>query len=408
MCVACFEHFFASLERDTAIVDDEPHAHSLVKLHRFLQPPCPFRGAAHSVVDILRWLPFTQQQIMRKGMRMQLVKWFMKEGVLHLAAMRRTVIQTKERLIQMAGALVPPSSLMFLRQDASAFLQLAGELQSMGTIMLETCAFAHAYEANYIYERKCSVVECTGTLDSVNMTCTKCGSVECANCGMTHGKREACNLPDIESRRAVAQETKPCPMCASPIFKEAGCNDMYCTLCQTGFNWRTGRMIVGDFHNPHKPELPQNDEDGAVEGWSTFLADVHRILSELAAPLNECGTGRAQLEMLKRDWIEACALSNEQDFFHIAATSDMVISEDARMVLDRFIRATMSRQQFAAILSGILGPDNKANEICRSRLMAVLAKASRSSGGLVKLDFSEAALPRLWVRRTFSFWSAAD
>ena len=109
-----------------------------------------------------------------------------------------------------------------------------------------------------------------------------------------------------------------------------------------------------------------------------------------------------------RERIEACALSNEQDFFHIAATSDMVISEDARMVLDRFIRATMSRQQFAAILSGILGPDNKANEICRSRLMAVLAKASRSSGGLVKLDFSEAALPRLWVRRTFSFWSAAD
>lgn len=35
-----------------------------------------------------------------------------------------------------------------------------------------------------------------------------------------------------------AANTKPCPHCFSPIQKDGGCNNMICTRCNRGFNWK--------------------------------------------------------------------------------------------------------------------------------------------------------------------------
>ncbi|XP_047230227.1 E3 ubiquitin-protein ligase RNF14-like [Girardinichthys multiradiatus] len=40
-----------------------------------------------------------------------------------------------------------------------------------------------------------------------------------------------------QSDKWVTVNTKPCPHCFCPIQKDGGCNHMYCTRCNQGFNW---------------------------------------------------------------------------------------------------------------------------------------------------------------------------
>lgn len=50
----------------------------------------------------------------------------------------------------------------------------------------------------------------------------------------------------------MEKDTKPCPKCASMIFRISGCNDMWCTVCHTSFDWVSGQIIINrHIHNPH-------------------------------------------------------------------------------------------------------------------------------------------------------------
>lgn len=63
--------------------------------------------------------------------------------------------------------------------------------------------------------------------------------------------------PDTKaSVKAVRDESKPCPKCAAPISRVSGCNQMWCVICHTAFDWRTG-LIVRAAHNPHYYEWLQ-------------------------------------------------------------------------------------------------------------------------------------------------------
>ena len=58
--------------------------------------------------------------------------------------------------------------------------------------------------------------------------------------------------PDRQATaRALAHEAKPCPKCAAQISKIDGCDQMWCTQCQTAFSWRTGQIEESRVHNPH-------------------------------------------------------------------------------------------------------------------------------------------------------------
>jgi hypothetical protein len=49
----------------------------------------------------------------------------------------------------------------------------------------------------------------------------------------------------------LQQNTKNCPECHEGIFKEYGCDQMWCTRCRTCFSWSTGKKLNGTIHNPH-------------------------------------------------------------------------------------------------------------------------------------------------------------
>jgi len=66
-------------------------------------------------------------------------------------------------------------------------------------------------------------------------------------------KSHTCKDEDVQSVDVIRKSSRPCPKCKVKIFRIAGCDTMWCTVCNTGFNWRTGLVITDtrELHNPH-------------------------------------------------------------------------------------------------------------------------------------------------------------
>lgn len=109
--------------------------------------------------------------------------------------------------------------------------------------------------AKRAFIRACPSNGCKGFLSSAwkcglcdNWTCPECLEVK----GPVKDAPHTCNPDSVETAKLMAQQTKNCPKCAAAIFKIDGCDQMWCTQCQTPFSWRTGQVVVnGTIHNPH-------------------------------------------------------------------------------------------------------------------------------------------------------------
>ena len=116
--------------------------------------------------------------------------------------------------------------------------------------------------------RACPIETCRGFL-SQQWKCGLCNVSTCPKCNVPKIKKtnimheltvdqdqedadeHVCNPDDVATAELLAKDTKPCPQCGTGIFKIDGCDQMWCTECKTAFNWRTGQLETGHFHNPH-------------------------------------------------------------------------------------------------------------------------------------------------------------
>jgi hypothetical protein len=87
----------------------------------------------------------------------------------------------------------------------------------------------------------------------------------CSQChiilGQERNVEHVCKEDDLATAKLLDSDTKPCPKCATGIFKIEGCDQMWCTLCHTAFSWRTGR-IETRIHNPHFYEWQRRQNNG--------------------------------------------------------------------------------------------------------------------------------------------------
>ena len=116
--------------------------------------------------------------------------------------------------------------------------------------------------------RKCPAENCMGYLSS-QWKCGLCNMWSCPDCheikGETKDTEHVCNPDDVGTAKLINKETKPCPSCGTRIFKIDGCDQMFCTSCQTPFSWRTGqKVITGAIHNPHYYEWMRNQNNGEM------------------------------------------------------------------------------------------------------------------------------------------------
>lgn len=129
----------------------------------------------------------------------------------------------------------------------------------------------NVHKPKFVYMFRCSYDNCNGFVNN-KFICELCGSKYCKKCFMildqNSGNHE-CKEDDLLSAEEIMKTTKPCPKCASRIFKISGCSQMFCTNCHIGFDYNTGEIIKSNFHNPHRAEwllsVGQNIIDNNLE-----------------------------------------------------------------------------------------------------------------------------------------------
>lgn len=124
-------------------------------------------------------------------------------------------------------------------------------------------------------------VSVLGILGDIVMVCTSCKKRVCGVCYKEYmterGGRHVCKQEDLDSLRVIEKDCKPCPGCGVPIMYISGCSQMFCTICNCAFDWRTLRMYRSGsyFHNPHYASFRESYGGGN----SNFFQNT-RILPE--------------------------------------------------------------------------------------------------------------------------------
>lgn len=115
----------------------------------------------------------------------------------------------------------------------------------------------------------CPVEGCRGMVSS-DGRCLACEAAVCTECFvLKDDKREdedsskhICDPKTLATVAAIKAETKTCPKCATRISKIDGCDQLWCTQCNTAFLWSTGAIIHGLVHTTQPPE---EDEEAIPE-----------------------------------------------------------------------------------------------------------------------------------------------
>ena len=112
------------------------------------------------------------------------------------------------------------------------------------------------------FTHHCAQEGCRGFLSSA-WKCEICAKYTCPECnaprGFSKDDNHVCDEEAKKSMKLIRNDCKKCPNCGEFIQKVSGCNQMWCTLCNTAFCWRTGLRLNSDvhFHNPHFYEFQQ-------------------------------------------------------------------------------------------------------------------------------------------------------
>ena len=98
----------------------------------------------------------------------------------------------------------------------------------------------------------CPGENCNAFLNS-SWNCGVCKKRYCAQCfeERVGGEEHECKQEMLDTANLIRKDSKPCPSCGIFIHKIHGCDQMFCTECNTAFGWKSGRIINGQIHNPH-------------------------------------------------------------------------------------------------------------------------------------------------------------
>lgn len=127
------------------------------------------------------------------------------------------------------------------------------------------CPFSEAYYTKKIKSLEIklfSTCDSCGDMsfnDGFRITC-ECGIEKCSKCKMIASKIHNCNDEIISSENEISKNTKSCPGCGIPIFKNEGCYQVMCPDCKCVFDYNTGHIDTGMVHAPGINEMIKNLE----------------------------------------------------------------------------------------------------------------------------------------------------
>lgn len=135
--------------------------------------------------------------------------------------------------------------------------------------------------------------DCKGFLSNF-YKCGTCLKTFCSSCREEKLAGHTCDPETVATIKAILQDSKACPGCGMSINRVSGCDQMYCTLCDVAFSYKTGQKVTGVIHNPHYfdrlRQLSREDECGwpslsfmayLEEPCARFLRSVHRTATNI-------------------------------------------------------------------------------------------------------------------------------
>ena len=114
---------------------------------------------------------------------------------------------------------------------------------------------------------QCPSDDCRGFVYQHNHTCAICDVKVCHDCFKQLPSKDSdepeheCAEDDKATAELIKKECRPCPSCAVPIHRWTGCPMMWCTNCNTAFDWHSLEVIKHDnIHNPHYMEYLERQQ----------------------------------------------------------------------------------------------------------------------------------------------------
>ena len=211
----------------------------------------------------------------------------------------------------------------------------------------------------------CPKDDCHGAVS--DGTCTECKVDVCEKCKeIKEGEAHVCDKDTLATVNLIVTSTKPCPKCATKIFKIDGCDQMFCTKCHTAFSWQTGKIQTKHIHNPHYFEwqrnggaaanMPPPPEDGLClpqafsrlephnlaerDIWYQLIEESRTIVQTLGEQLTERKINRDRLQM-RKDFVQTSTkyLIDAKKRWRLKLQkhiSLMNLTRDLMMILDIF------------------------------------------------------------------------
>ena len=156
-----------------------------------------------------------------------------------------------------------------------------------------TSAFAHKGK----YVMRCLKAGCNALIDDISFTCDMCNTKVCKDCRQILVTGHKCKEEEVKSVKAIEKDKniKACPKCAERIYRPHGCDHMWCTACNTGFDWHTLQLISNTINtNPYyhqwKREKQASSTDASLFcGEDIFDMVIHalnQIVDQMAEPIS--------------------------------------------------------------------------------------------------------------------------
>lgn len=179
------------------------------------------------------------------------------ERILRMRDVRESIRHLRSELIELLNRFhIPIPVVDDTHFDRHPDLRVAHEHYTNALIEYEELRTGsmHVQDSQRRFVRKCPNGECRGFMDE-DWYCGMCRTSFCPKCNECVSEDHECDPHAVQTMELLNKDTKPCPKCGEMIQKLSGCSQMWCTSCETAFDWRTGVICVGKIHNPHYLEF---------------------------------------------------------------------------------------------------------------------------------------------------------
>lgn len=149
--------------------------------------------------------------------------------------------------------------------------QLKRRVHELGSLILEEGRTVRERERVVQTQRRefvmrCARANCKGFV-SEQYKCAACEGFTCSKCHVfkEDGVEHVCDPDAVATIALLKSDSKRCPSCQTWVHRYEGCSQMWCTHCNTMFDYLSLRVIGHheSFHNPHFTEWLAANRPGA-------------------------------------------------------------------------------------------------------------------------------------------------